>query len=247
MEIGVGSIGLGFVAGLLSTLSPCVLPLLPLVLGGAATAHRWGMLALGAGLVISFVGVGLFVATVGFSIGLDGDVFRMASAVMLGALGVVLLSSALQTRFAMAASGVGDAGNRLLARWSPGGQGRGELGGQLVIGLVLGMVWAPCVGPTLGAASVLAAQGRDLGAVALVMTAFGLGAAVPLVLVGNLSREALKRWRGRMMGAGQTGKRVLGGGALAVAVLIATGWDKMLEAALVRASPDWLTDLTTRF
>jgi len=257
MEIGVGSIGLGFVAGLLSTLSPCVLPLLPLVLGGAATAHRWGMLALGAGLVISFVGVGLFVATVGFSIGLDGDVFRMASAVMLGALGVVLLSSALQTRFAMAASGVGDAGNRLLARWSPGGQGRGELGGgglgrgglggQLVIGLVLGMVWAPCVGPTLGAASVLAAQGRDLGAVALVMTAFGLGAAVPLVLVGNLSREALKRWRGRMMGAGQTGKRVLGGGALAVAVLIATGWDKMLESALVRASPDWLTDLTTRF
>jgi len=247
MEIGVGSIGLGFVAGLLSTLSPCVLPLLPLVLGGAATAHRWGMLALGAGLVISFVGVGLFVATVGFSIGLDGDVFRMASAVMLGALGVVLLSSALQTRFAMAASGVGDAGNRLLARWSPGGQGGDGLGGQLVIGLVLGMVWAPCVGPTLGAASVLAAQGRDLGAVALVMTAFGLGAAVPLVLVGNLSREALKRWRGRMMGAGQTGKRALGGGALAVAVLIATGWDKMLEAALVRASPDWLTDLTTRF
>ena len=242
MEIGAGSIGLGFVAGLLSTLSPCVLPLLPLVLGGAAAAHRWGMLALAAGLVASFVGVGLFVATIGFSIGLDGEVFRIASAVLLAGLGVVLLSGALQTRFAMAASGVGDAGNRLLARWSPGG-----LGGQLVIGLVLGMIWAPCVGPTLGAASVLAAQGRDIGAVALVMAAFGLGAALPLVLVGSLSREAMKRWRGRMLGAGQTGKRLLGGGALVVAALIVTGWDKALEAALVRASPAWLTDLTTRF
>lgn len=242
MEVGVGSIGLGLLAGVLSTLSPCVLPLLPLVLGGAAAAHRFGMLALAAGLVVSFVGVGMFVATIGFSIGLDADVFRMASAVLLAGLGVVLLSGPLQARFAIAASGVGNAGNRLLARLAPGG-----LGGQLVIGLVLGAIWSPCVGPTLGAASVLAAQGKDLGAVMLVMAAFGLGAALPLLVVGSLSREAMKRWRGRMLGAGQTGKGVLGGGALLVALLIVTGWDKAIEAALVRASPAWLNDLTTRF
>lgn len=241
-EIGAGSMGFGFIAGILSTLSPCVLPLLPLVLAGAASAHRFGMVALAVGLVASFVGVGLFVATIGFSMGLDADVFRIASAVLLAAFGVVLLSGALQARFAMAAAGVGDAGNRLLARLAPGG-----LGGQLLVGLVLGAIWSPCVGPTLGAASVLAAQGEDIGAVALVMVAFGLGAAVPLVAVGSLSREAMKRWRGRMMGAGQTGKSVLGSGALAVAVLIVTGWDKTLEAALVQASPEWLTDLTTRF
>ena len=242
MEIGAGSLGLGLLAGVLSTLSPCVLPLLPLVLGGAAAAHRFGMLALAAGLVVSFVGVGLFVATIGFSIGLDADVFRMASAVLLAGLGVVLLSGRLQARFAIAASGVGNAGNRLLARLAPGG-----LGGQLVIGLVLGAIWSPCVGPTLGAASVLAAQGKSLGAVTLVMAAFGLGAALPLLLVGSLSREAMKRWRGRMLGAGQTGKSVLGGGAVLVALLIVTGWDKLIEAALVRASPAWLNDLTTRF
>ena len=242
MEVGVGSIGLGLLAGVLSTLSPCVLPLLPLVLGGAAAAHRFGMLALAAGLVASFVGVGMFVATIGFSIGLDADVFRMASAVLLAGLGVVLLSGPLQARFAIAASGVGNAGNRLLARLAPGG-----LGGQLVIGLVLGAIWSPCVGPTLGAASVLAAQGKDLGAVMLVMAAFGLGAALPLLVVGSLSREAMKRWRGRMLGAGQTGKSVLGGGAVLVALLIVTGWDKAIEAALVRASPAWLNDLTTRF
>lgn len=237
-----GGVGFGFLAGVLSTLSPCVLPLLPLVLGAAAAAHRLGMLALTAGLVIAFVAVGLFVATIGFAIGLDGEVFRIASAVMLGALGVVLLSGALQARFAVATGGIGDAGNRLLARIAPSG-----LGGQFIVGLVLGAIWSPCVGPTLGAASTLAAQGKDLAAVAAVMAAFGLGAALPLVVVGSLSREAMKRWRGRMMTAGSGGKYVLGGGALAVAVLILTGWDHALETALVAASPGWLVDLTTRY
>ena len=62
MDLSAASVGFGFLAGLLSTLSPCVLPLLPMVLGPAASAHRFGLLALAAGLVTSFVAVGLFVA-----------------------------------------------------------------------------------------------------------------------------------------------------------------------------------------
>lgn len=242
MEIGLGSIGFGFLAGLLSTLSPCVLPLLPLVLGGAVAAHRFGMLALGAGLVLSFVVVGLFVATIGFSIGLDGDVLRQVTAIGLFLVGIVMLNGALQQRFAIATSGLGDAGNRLIARIVPNG-----LGGQFVLGTILGAVWSPCVGPTLGAASLLAAQGKDLGVAATVMTAFGVGAAVPLVLVGLLSRQALLRWRGRLMQAGGAGKTALGATAIAVSVLILTGSDKIMEAALVNASPAWLTRLTTGF
>jgi len=240
--MGFGSILFGFLAGTLSTLSPCVLPLLPLVLGGAVAAHRFGMLALSAGLVLSFVSVGLFVAVAGFALNVDTDVFRIASAAMLGLLGVVLLSAALQQRFALAAGGLGNAGNRLMARITPAG-----LGGQFLLGVILGAVWSPCVGPTLGAASVLAAQGQDLGRVALVMVAFGVGAAVPLAVIGSLSREALMRWRGRMLGAGQGGKYLLGAGALAVSVLILTGGDHRVEAWLVGVSPAWLTDLTTRY
>lgn len=219
-----------------------MLPLLPLVFGPAAAAHRFGMAALAAGLVISFVAVGLFIATVGFSIGLDGDVFRTAAAVLLAGLGVVLLSGALQTRLAVAAGGVSDAGSRLIDRVTPSG-----LGGQFVLGLLLGAVWSPCVGPTLGAASVLASQGKDLPAVASVMVAFGVGTAVPLLAVGLVSRQVLARWRGRMLQAGKVGKYLLGLSMLAVAALILTGTDRTLEAALVSASPAWLTDLTTRF
>jgi len=237
-----GSILFGALAGLLSTLSPCVLPLLPLVLGPAMAGSRLGLPALAAGLAVSFTGIGLFVATIGFGLGIDGDAVRLVGALLLAALGLVLLSGALQSRFAMATGGIGNAGNRLLAHFTPRGPG-----GQFLLGLVLGAVWSPCAGPTLGAASLLAAQGRDLGAVAAVMLAFGVGAALPLMLVGLMSRAALLRWRGRMMRAGQGGKIALGLIALSVAALILTGQDRALEAALVQASPDWLTDLTTRY
>ena len=237
-----GSLVFGFLAGVFSTLSPCVLPLLPLVLGAAVAAHRFGMFALAGGMVLSFVTTGLFIATLGFSAGLTGDVFRDVFAALLGLLGIVMLSGGLQQRFAAVVSGAGNAGNRLLARISPSG-----LGGQFFIGLVLGAVWSPCVGPTLGAASLLAARGQNLPSVALVMLAFGAGAALPLVLVGSLSRQAMTAWRGRLLSAGMGGKYVLGLGALVVAILILTGLDHRLETWIVTVSPDWLTDLTTRY
>ncbi|HME29876.1 MAG TPA: cytochrome c biogenesis protein CcdA, partial [Pseudolabrys sp.] len=71
--MAIGSVVLAFVAGALSVLSPCVLPILPVVLGAAASEHKLGPVALAAGLAVSFVIAGLFVATIGYSIGLDGD------------------------------------------------------------------------------------------------------------------------------------------------------------------------------
>ena len=237
-----GTIGFGFLAGILSILSPCVLPVLPLVFAPAGAVHRFGPGALAAGLVLSFVLIGLFVATIGYSAGLDGGVVRDAAALMLGLVGIVLLSGSLQLRFAVATSGLGTGANGLIERFAPTG-----LCGQFTIGLLLGAVWSPCVGPTLGAASVLAAQGRDLGSVAGVMVAFGLGTAVPLMLVGGLSRRALMRWRGRMMQVGKGGKLMLGAASLVIAVLILSGLDRTLETFLVDAFPTWLTALTTRY
>ena len=94
---------------------------------------------------------------------------------------------------------------------------------------------------------MLAAKGENLGQVAITMLAFGIGAALPLMLLGFLSREAMHALARRMMEAGRGGKTLLGVLLLAIGVLIATGLDKRLETALVDASPDWLTTLTTRF
>jgi len=233
---------LAALAGVLSTLSPCVLPILPIVLGAAAGEHRRGPLALAAGLALSFVIIGMFIATIGFSIGLTGNVFRIAAAVLMIIIGVVLLVPQLSVRLAAAG---GPAGNWVEQRF--GGFSTNGLSGQFAVGLLLGAVWSPCVGPTLGAASVLAAKGENLGQVALTMLAFGVGAGLPLILLGLLSREALLKWRGRMMAAGSRGKMIFGAVLLAAGLLVLTGFDKRVEAALVAASPEWLTNLTTRF
>ena len=238
----IGTLGLAFLAGVLSVLSPCVLPLLPIVLGTAQTEHRLGPVALAGGLAISFTAIGLFVATIGFAIGLDTDVFRWISALLLIAVGVVLLVPHLQAQVAVAAGPVGN--------WVDehfGGFAATSLWGQFGTGLLLGAVWVPCVGPTLGAASILAAKGEDLAQVALTMFAFGIGAAAPLVVLGFASREAMQRWRGRLAEAGKSGKMLLGVLLVAVGLLVATGADKKLEAFLVKASPQWLTELTTRY
>ncbi|HZD91348.1 MAG TPA: cytochrome c biogenesis protein CcdA, partial [Pseudolabrys sp.] len=237
----MATIVLALLAGVLSTLSPCVLPLLPIVLGAALTEHRFGPAALAAGVAASFVTIGLFVATLGFSFGIGQDVFRLIAAALMIAIGAVLLLPRLQGQIAVAAGPFGN-----WVQTQGGDFSRGGLTGQFLLGLLLGAVWSPCVGPTLGAASVLAAQGKDLGTVALTMFAFGVGTAAPLLLLGLLSREAMVRWRARLMAAGKAGKYALGGLLVAVGAMIVSGLDKALETLLVNASPAWLTALTTR-
>jgi cytochrome c-type biogenesis protein len=238
----VTALALAFVAGLLSILSPCVLPLVPIVLGAAVTAHPLGAVALAAGLAVSFTGIGLLLALAGFGLGIDAGTFRLAAAVIMIALGVILLVPSWQARLAAAGSPISAWADRRF-----GGVAHSGLAGQFAIGLLLGAVWSPCVGPTLGAASLLASQGHDLLQVALTMAVFGIGAALPLILFGLLSRATLLGVRTRLMSAGKLGKALLGGAFILIGAAIVSGADKRVEAALVDASPPWLTELTTSF
>ena|SRR6516165_2620918 len=238
----MGSIAFAFIAGLLSILSPCVLPLLPIVVSAATSEHRLGPAALATGLTLSFVAFGLLIATLGFAVGLEPEVFRSVAAMLLILIGGVLLLPRLQMQLASSAGPISN-----WAQSHAGGiSGRGWQG-QFVVGFLLGAVWSPCVGPTLGAASVLAARAENLAGVALIMVAFGVGAAMPLLAIGLISREALARWRSRLLAASGGGKIALGVVLLAGGGFVLTGLDKRLEALLVAASPAWLTAITTRF
>ncbi|MDH0519507.1 cytochrome c biogenesis CcdA family protein [Achromobacter xylosoxidans] len=242
MTLGLGSYGFGLLAGVVSTLSPCVLPIVPILIGSAINSHRHGPLVLAAGLALSYAIVGTALVWAGASLGIDTTIFRGLGATVLGLLGVVLMFSALQQRFSSLTSGIGNAGNNLLSRIQLDG-----LPGQFVVGLVLGVVWSPCVGPTLGAAIVLASQGTNLAQAGSMMAVFGVGAALPLVALAYVSRTALGRTRSKLVQAGKVGKVLMGAVMLALAVLILTGADKLIEAWLVEHSPAWLTRLTTRF
>ncbi|QDX26935.1 cytochrome c biogenesis protein CcdA [Sphingomonas suaedae] len=233
---------LGFAAGALTILSPCVLPLIPIVLGSAAQTHRLGPFALAGGLVVSFTVVGFGLATVGSAIGIDAEVLRYFGAALLGLFGLALLVPQLRMALEIAAAPA--------ASWAGARQDgleRHGLAGQAAIGALLGIVWSPCVGPTLGAATVLAADGQSLGAAAVVMFAFGLGIASVMLAIALAGRSVMTKLRSRLLHAGDTGRRLLGALLLVVAVAIGTGLDRAIEAVILDHSPDWLITVSTAF
>jgi cytochrome c-type biogenesis protein len=238
----LASIAFAAVAGALSPLSPCVLPLLPIVLGAATSEHKMGPLALSAGLATSFGAIGFFVSTVGFAIGLDGEIFRRVAASLMVLAGIVLLAPQLQAQITVA---VGPLGSWTERRF--GSISRVGLSGQFAVGLLLGAVWSPCVGPTLGAASLMAARGENLVQVAFTMAAFGIGAGLPLFLLGLLSREALTHWRASLLSAGKNGKLALGVVLIVAGGVLLSGLDRIVEATTINLLPSWLINLSTRF
>lgn len=242
MLINLTTYGLSFIAGILSILSPCVLPLVPIIVGTALNTHRFGPYALALGLAISFTAIGVFLATLGDALGIDQELFRSIAAWLLLMFGVVLLSTRLQAGFANMTSGLSGSGQQLLDKLSTD-----SLLGQFGLGLILGIIWSPCVGPILGATVTLASQGQQLGQVVIVMAIFGIGAGLPLILLGALSRQVMMNVRGKLFAAGKFGKQALGGIMLLIGFMILTGFDKQVEAFLVGISPDWLVSLSTRF
>ncbi|MBB6242554.1 cytochrome c biogenesis protein CcdA [Rhodanobacter sp. MP1X3] len=189
---------------------------------------------------MSFAIVGTFIATLGASIGLGAQTLRQVAAVLMVVFGLVMLSPRLQLAFGRISSRIGSSGQQAL------GSIKGEgLASQFAIGLLLGLVWSPCVGPTLGAASTLAAQGKNLGQIALLMLLFGLGAGLPLLLLGGLSHATMMRIRGSLSSIGHAAKSAMGGLFVVFGVLILSGFDRKLETMLLSISPDWLTKLTT--
>ena len=242
MLIDLGTYGLAWLAGVLSTLSPCVLPIIPIVIGAAAKAHRLGPIALATGLTLSFTVIGMLIATIGVATGIDQATLRIVAAWIFAVIGLVLLFDRLQEKVAQIGSSVGELG----VRWANRISGK-NLSGQFALGLALGLIWSPCVGPTLGVAVALANQRENLAHAAFVMFIFSIGANVPLVILGLLSNQAFMRLNGKLMLAGKAGKKVFGLLILVVGISILTGFDKKLETELLELSPSWLSELTTSY
>lgn len=236
----LGTLAISFGAGALTLLNPCVLPLLPIVLAAALRESRWGPVALGAGLTVSFTLLGLVISAFGFQIGLSTDFVRMIAAIVLVLCGVILLVPKAQDLFASATQPIASGGQALMDR----APSEGALG-QFFVGLLLGAVWTPCVGPTLGAAFLAASQQENLAGATATFFFFGLGTATALLAFSYGSRGLLAQRKQSWSAVAKWSKPLLGGTLLLVGFMIFFGWDKWLEAAVLSVMPDWLIDLTT--
>jgi cytochrome c-type biogenesis protein len=230
---------LGYLAGLLTLINPCVLPVLPIVLATALNAHRLGPVALAAGMSLSFVALGVGVAAAGRSIGLSAETVTQAAAVMMVLFGAVLLIPQAQARFALVSGGVATRADAGLDRVD-----RSGLGGQFIGGALLGAVWSPCVGPTLGGAISLASQGQSLIWAGAIMLAFAAGVSSVILALGYGARAALQKRRALMRRIAERSKPLMGIVFVIVGLMILTGVNQMIEAWLVGITPAWLQDFS---
>ena len=233
---------LAYLAGLLTLINPCVLPVLPIVLASALSADKRAPLALAAGMSLSFVTVGMLVATLGYAIGLTEDVMAKAGAALMIVFGLVLLVPAFAQRFELAAAGLsGSAGARMQATDMSG------LPGQFLGGVLLGAVWSPCIGPTLGGAIALASQGQDLAWAGLIMIFFALGVSTLIIGLGLGAGETLRRRADRLRGLAERSKPIMGIVFIAVGTALLMNVHHIIESWAVSILPYWFQDLSVMF
>ena len=236
MPLEFASIAIALVAGVLSVLSPCVWPLVPIVMTSASGQSRWGPLYLALGLSLSFAIAGAFLTFILLNLGLNPDAFRDVAAVMLVVVGAILvikrLAEWVNIRLSILSS-------KLHINTDNGSNAIGQFG----VGLLLGLVWLPCVGPTLGAAIAVAAVGQNMGMAFVVMFAFGLGTASALFLAAMVSGQVLKRLRPGLFGKVANAKIILGYLLMVLGLMILTGLDKMLETYALQILPEWAVNL----
>ncbi len=203
-------LGVGFLAGLVTALSPCVLPVLPIVLAGGASGRR--PLAIISGLVASFT---VFTLTAGWllhRLGLPDDLLRNIAIALLFVVAATLLLPQL-----------GDLAARPLERLAR--RPAGDLGGGFLLGVSLGLVFVPCAGPVLAAITVLIAN-SNVGAEGVLLTlAYALGAALPLLAIAFAGQGLA----GRLRSHAEVVRRVSGVLILGTAIAIAFGLDRNLQ------------------
>jgi cytochrome c-type biogenesis protein len=147
-----------------------------------------------------------------------------------------MLSHRLQERLGRSLSPVASASTRLSARTDRG------VASQFFVGVLLGGIWSPCIGPTLGAALGLATRSDTLAHAAAIMAAFGLGSATLLLAAGYASRAVIGQ-RLRLLQAGEKGRLVFGVVLLLVGAAVASGADKAVESLVLAQLPQWWIDL----
>lgn len=231
-----------FLAGVLTLINPCVLPLLPVVIAGALQSHRLGPVMMALGLTVSFAVVGVLVTAFGHLIGLDEQLINRIAAIVMIVFGIILLLPRAQEKLSNAVAPLASGANAKIDSTESGG-----LGSQFLIGVLLGAVWSPCVGPTLGGAIGLAASGDGLLQATFTMLFFGLGVSVVLLSLSYGTRELLNKRKDRLMKWMPWAKPIMGVVMIIVGVALLMRWNHAIDQWLLNIMPVWLQDLSVRY
>lgn len=230
---------LGYLAGLLTLINPCVLPVLPIVLATALQAGRFGPVALAAGMSVSFVALGVLVAVGGQALGVTEETVSNAGAALMIGFGLVLLVPRFSAGFATATAGMAAHADAQVDQTD-----RDGLSGQFVGGMLLGAVWSPCIGPTLGGAISLASQGESILFATAIMVTFALGVSTIILALGYGAQSVIRKRQALMRKIAFASRPVMGLVFIAVGTAILLKFHHTIEIWALDNMPAWLLDLS---
>ena len=239
-----------FVSGVITILSPCILPVLPIVLSGSVGGGKARPFGVLAGFVVSFTLFTLALSAIVSAIGIPVDALRIVAVVLIVAFGVVMLVPWLRNRFELLTSRIASRGSRGGAAKAGAASSAGAAATRwagfwsgLLVGLSLGLIWTPCVGPIMASVISLALTQKVDGGSVFITLAYTLGTSIPMLGVMLGGRALLARVPALTRNAAgiQKGFGVL---MILVGVAIGFGWDRQFQAMILRAFPNYGTGLT---
>jgi cytochrome c biogenesis protein CcdA len=183
--------------------------------------------------------LGLAVNAVGLALGITPELIADIGAAVMIAFGLVLLVPQLSERFATATAGVSAGADARLDQMDTSGYR-----GQFLTGLLLGAVWVPCIGPTLGIAISLASQGESLARAGLIMTFFALGVSTIILALGYGARSVIQKRQAWMRAMATKARPIMGAVFLVVGVGLLLRVHHYLEFLAIQYLPAWLIDLS---
>ena len=226
MNLSTLSFQIAILAGILTVLSPCVLPILPILVGRSLQSHRCGPVALVVGLISGFAISGsLLGISASWLTGFAG-VLRYGAIVLLLILGILTLFPSWSYRLLSYLP---------FQRWTKE-RPRIGLWGEFWLGTQLGLLWTPCAGPVLGGILVLAAVNHQITSAFGLLLAYGLGAALPLLAIAYGGRKLSHRLLG-LRHHSMVLQKVGGAIVIMTALSILLGWDIQIQLWLAPFFP----------
>lgn len=227
-----------FLSGILTVFSPCVLPILPVVLASGIDGNRQRIRGVIAGLVVSFTVASLLLATIVRIFGVPADIVRLTAVGLLAVFGVSLIFPQLWETT--------QAWIEKYWRFQPKTQTSSGFSGGFLTGVSLGVVWTPCIGPVVAAVATLAAVSSFSITAVFIALAYALGTAVPLYFIATGS-SAVTQKLSFVKNESTRIRQVFGLIILGTALLIWSGADRMFQAWALENLPESWTQITTTF
>lgn len=223
-----------FIAGVVTVLSPCILPVLPIVLSSSVDNSKQRPIGVIIGFVLSFTFFTLFLSTLVQATGVSADAVRLTSVVIIFLFGLSLLLPQVQAYMEKAFT--------FFTRFSPKTQRIGLLGGVLV-GFSLGLLWTPCVGPILAAIISLAITGTVTSQAFFITLAYATGTAIPMFAIMVGGRQLLNKvpWLLKNTANIQKGFGVV---MMVTAIGIYFNLDRQFQTWVLTTFPNYGTGLT---